>query len=173
MYVYLAGPMTGLSHEEADGWRSDPSLLGALEKHGWKPLSPTDAVAKPWLKEKYAENVMPSRVHHATEQQEIALDLWQIHCASAVLANLGEAETVSIGTVCEIAYAFAWDRPVIVIDEDGSLHDHMFIRQFAAVTVPTLLEGVGELIKIGTKLKGAAVCLNETSSVNPSRSKKN
>ena len=151
-YVYLAGPMTGLTHEEADGWRSNALLHDILNKNGWQILSPTDAKEKPWLMEKYAENVMPARVPHALERREVQLDLDHIHAASAIIANLQGAKIVSIGTVCEVAYAYAIGTPIIVVDDDDSLHDHMFIRQMAASTVADLSAAVDKLLTLGKKL---------------------
>lgn len=152
-YVYTAGPMTGLTHEEADSWRSNELLHDILGKNGWEILSPTDAKEKPWLIEKYSgDNVMPARVPHVMERREVQLDLEHIHAASAIIANLKDAKIVSIGTVCEIAYAYAIGRPIIVVDDDGSLHDHMFIRQMATVTVADMGAAVDELLKIGKRL---------------------
>ncbi len=53
------------------------------------------------------------------------------------------AQKVSIGTVMEIAWAKAFQIPVIVImEKEGNLHDHPMIRDCIGFRVETLLEAI-------------------------------
>jgi nucleoside 2-deoxyribosyltransferase len=52
------------------------------------------------------------------------------------------ATRVSIGTVMEIAWAHAYGKPVVLVMEEGNVHDHPMIRECSPFIVHTLDEGI-------------------------------
>ena len=59
----------------------------------------------------------------------------------AVLVYLLGAEEVSIGTVIEVGWADAARKPIIlVIEDEGNVHDHPMVRCPAAFRVSSLID---------------------------------
>ena len=74
-------------------------------------------------------------------------DIFDVSMADAVLANLQGVTQLSIGTVMEIQRAYDLDKYVITVMEEGSVHDHPFVRQASSLFVPTL-EYALEVLKV-------------------------
>lgn len=132
--VYLAGPITRCTREEAEAWRRLASQSLALRGIDTiSPLRPRPYLAGP-----------------LTDQDIVARDTSDIRRADALLVNLLDATQVSIGTVMEIALAWEQRKPVVLVMEpDGNCHDHPFLRVMVTVQVPTLAAGiaaVGDLL---------------------------
>jgi nucleoside 2-deoxyribosyltransferase len=147
--VYLAGPITGLTFDDAADWRARASAdLGA---YGIKCLSPLRA--KEILRavgrlsgtgEEYAHLGVLSLPRGVTTR-----DRYDATRCDALLVNLLGAERVSIGTVMEIAWADLCRIPVVVAIEDrGNPHEHMMIAECIGFRVPSLQEAVNVVAAI-------------------------
>lgn len=149
--VYLAGPIGGLTWDEATKWRDHvASLLNSDRIECRSPLRDFDD----------GRSLRSS--HHVVdggrltnEGKDTALPFVELFWrdfadaaeASFILFNFLGAKKQSIGTVCELAWAFAWETPlVVVIDKDNINHnpflEPMMTNMGAIKTVETLQEGI-------------------------------
>jgi nucleoside 2-deoxyribosyltransferase len=137
--VYLCGPIAGLNYEEArNGWRKEfrtmidkrIDLLSPMRQEGHlaEIAGPIGAFA-------------PDNVAIATQRAIVAKDKLDIRRADLVVANFINAGRVSIGSVAEIGFASALDKPIILIMEpESNIHDHVFIREMADIRVSSVEE---------------------------------
>lgn len=134
--VYLAGPITGLSYDDAaNGWRKEFASL--LPEH-IEPYSPMRA--KSFLKSEAGMLIMKGDAEAlrrmpamATPRGILVRDFNDVKTADAIVACfLNVKEKASIGTAWEIGAAYALQKPTIVIIEpSGNVHDHVFITENA------------------------------------------
>lgn len=143
--VYLAGPITGLSYEEArHGWR--PAYSGLLNS-AIKPLSPMRqeghlAEIKKIAAHGYESNPLSS------SRGIIAKDLLDIERCDLVVFNFLGAKKVSIGSVWEMGYAKKCGKPIILVIEERphpdmlseNPHDHLFVTDTADFTCRNVRE---------------------------------
>lgn len=133
--IYLAGPITGCSYNEATDWRNEfPKLLG----NHIKCLNPMRGKAYlsgiPSLKADYEDLL-------AGQRGIWSRDHFDVHRCDCLVANLLKTVVVSIGTMFELAWASERRIPVILILESkGNLHDHPFVREASNFRVTTLDE---------------------------------
>lgn len=140
-YVYLAGPITGLEYGECADWRQH--VIETLPR-GIEGLSPMRA--KSYLKDMGALGDTYDDWPLSNQRGIYARDRFDCKRADAVLVNMLGAETVSIGTVMEIAWAAAYDNPVVLVMEDeGNIHEHAMLREACALRVNNLNEAVDVL----------------------------
>lgn len=160
-YVYLCGPITGLTGSEANEWRQDPELLQAIEDAGWVGLSPFDGIdgyspqvygddqaLDAWFED---ENIGEDAARMAVHK-----DTHYIDRSAAVIANLKHSKVPSIGSICELSYAYATKTPVIVVGPDKN-HDHPFIHEFAWWVANHMDEAVGLLPTLGIMIERGVV----------------
>lgn len=150
MYVYLAGPITGLTFEKASEWRDDPLLVESLAKQGYVTLNPLRG--KPHLSE--SRDPLPARYTDAQEMMEVTQDLGDIDKASAVLANLRDVTHVSVGTCWELGYAYAKQKPVVTVISHGGPYDHLFVHRTSYKVVQSMFEAVAALEELAPLLRG-------------------
>lgn len=146
MIVYLAGPITGLTYEQAQDWRlwfrrTCPAPWACLDPlRGFEHLN--DGTQLPDT--------------FQGEFDAVARDLTDISSCDVVVVNLAGAERISIGTMCELGYARAKGKFIVtVLDGDsyyfgGSVrnpHDHLFVRQMSDVVVAQLPEAIDAILE--------------------------
>jgi nucleoside 2-deoxyribosyltransferase len=140
--VYLAGPITGLSWNGATDWRD--AVQHELRKHGIKGVSP--------LRYKHYLQGEASLQHTydvhpmSTARGIMTRDHMDCMRCDAILANFLDTEKVSIGTVMECAWAYAYRKPLIIVREDVNLHKHPMMDEAAGYVVPNLEDAVELLI---------------------------
>lgn len=142
-YVYLAGPIAGLSYGAATDWRG--LVSSDLNSDKVECLSPMRG--KAFLKETqvlsaggYQHNAM------STDKGINRRDFFDCTRADCVLINFLGAQKVSIGTVMEVAWAFQARKPVVCVMEPGNVHEHCMINDCITYKVGTL-EEASRLIK--------------------------
>lgn len=126
--VYLAGPITGQTLEQARSWRD-----------AWGPLirSLRMEVSSPTRGKSDIKGALTSKFDEG--RGAFKRDLWDIDKADIVLVNFEAAKHVSIGTVAEMGYAFAAGKFILVVAPRGEHpHDHLFIEEMASHVVPTM-----------------------------------
>lgn len=142
--VYLAGPITGLAWDGATSWRD--LAIERLADNGIRGLSPLRG--KHYLgrelsiADKYDQHVL------STAKAITTRDRWDCTRADLVIANFIDTERVSIGSVMEIAWADAARVPVILVMEDGNIHDHAMVREVSGFRVETIDEAIDIAISI-------------------------
>jgi nucleoside 2-deoxyribosyltransferase len=146
-YVYLCGPIIGLSFDEcAEYYRNVAAMLppwvvpvspmrgkGSLQGHGtiW--------------------NAYPQHGPLGTEQGIVSRDFFDVRRVDVILANFLNARRVSIGSVFELAWAFQLQKPVVLaMEETGNPHDHAFVRQACAFRTAELEQACQTVVQIVT-----------------------
>lgn len=138
--VYLAGPITGLSYNGCVDWRE--SVKAKFEDMGITGLSPMRH--KDYLLNETTIADTHADLSVMSSQRGIfARDEWDVRRCDIVLVNMLGAERVSIGTVMEIAWAWAYKVPVVlVMESQGNIHEHSMLREACPFRVDTLDEAV-------------------------------
>ena len=145
--AYLAGPINGLTFDDATGWRqtvtdrlasSAPHIRCVDPMRGNRPGD-----GPPWSRQGRG---LPNA------STIVARDLWDVRAADIVLMNLLGATTTSIGCMIELGCAHAHGAfLVVVLDGRGrdsancrpiNPHDHLFVRELASAVVESLSDAV-------------------------------
>jgi nucleoside 2-deoxyribosyltransferase len=113
--IYLAGPISGLSLEEANQWRR----LATMSLRPAECINPLRG----------AEN-QPDRYFNPNGERWTSMpqifqrDHHDVMTCDAVLANFIGAKIVSRGTLMELAWAYAYRKPIVMaIEEDNPNYD--------------------------------------------------
>ena len=146
--VYLAGPIRYTSYVSATGWRDD--VAGVLRAAGIEPLSPMRG--KGYLRN---ETVINGPFGNGSYPQALSTpaaingrDRFDVMSSDIIFMNLLGADKVSIGTMIEVGWADAYRKPILLIDKDGSLHDHAMVRHAASWVFDNMIDAVYALLKI-------------------------
>lgn len=154
--VYAAGPISGLSYDEATDWRE--LARAELAKYGIKVLSPLRAEIglknADKVKDSYTKDELEKTFDIYREANQVMLhsrgvttrDRFDCMNCSVVFVNLLNAKKISIGTVLEIAWADSARIPIVAVMEPGNLHEHAMINECIGFRVSSVLEGI-EIIK--------------------------
>ncbi len=137
--VYLAGPITGCDYGGATDWRQ--YVTERLQNYacGISPMR-----GKGYLRKE--QNIASSYNTPLSCPKGITTrDRWDVQRCDALLANLLAAKRVSIGTVMEIAWADISRHPIILVMEDGNIHESAMLHEVAGFIVPTLDEAIAIL----------------------------
>lgn len=135
--VYLAGPITGMTLDQSEDWRTyvrkklPPNVVGLSPLRGKEHLKRQGAI-----KDCYEDNPLTSAKGITTR------DRWDATRCDCLFVNFLEATVVSIGTVMEVAWADAARKPIVVAMKEGNVHWHAMIRQSAGFIVPSLDDGI-------------------------------
>jgi len=123
--VFLSGPISGLTYDGSEAWREEFEALVGPEITCLSPLR-----AKHFLRPHGAIEQSYGEVSTLSSDRGIMTrDHYDCARADLVVCNLSGVNRVSIGTVMEVAWAFAYRKPLVMIMEPGSVHDHPMIRE--------------------------------------------
>ena len=155
--VYLSGPITGLSYDDARfGWRA--TVATQLEE-GIKVLSPMRHEAHlaemTDLGKEYPEHFF-SRAKVIVEKDRL-----DIKRSDIILVNLLGATKVSIGTVSEMGMAYEAGKQIVLVMEDTGYyqsdqfaghqtfsdnpHDHPFVTELASLRLNNLDDAIAAI----------------------------
>jgi len=154
--VYLAGPISGLSYDEANDWRSE--VRNQLLKMGIKAISPLRS--KVWIKDAKQIDQASTLIDFLPDDMDASVmksmsnsrgittrDRFDCLNSDVLFVNLLNAKQVSIGTVMEIAWADALRKPIIlIIEPNNNIHDHAMIRECGGFRVNSIKDGI-EIVK--------------------------
>lgn len=134
--VYLAGPISGLTYDEGQSWRTMFSAHMPKEIRCYSPLRKKEHLRDMGiLEQSYEEAVLSSDRGINTR------DHFDCLTSDLIVANLLGVTRVSIGTVMEMAWAFAYRKPlVVIIEPTGNVHDHPMARETFGFRVSTIKE---------------------------------
>ena len=133
--VYLAGPISHLSHEAATyGWRKDFAEAMPSHIHCISPMRSTNDRAH--IKK------LPKQPPADVLKRVVTRDFFDIQTCDLIVANFLDADIVSIGTCCEFGFACALRKPVIMVHKKGDVHDHGFLTHIAGWVVKDLNKAI-------------------------------
>lgn len=136
-YVYLCGPIKGLTYEEATLWRQQVALKMNKNMITLDPLRDSVILKnEPILSDEYK--------NHPFHSADMITTRDRIDClrADIVIANFLNAKTVSIGSMIEVGWADAKRIPIIGIIEENNIHKHAMLNEILSFTVTTVDEAV-------------------------------
>jgi hypothetical protein len=136
--VYLAGPISGLTFNQAQAWRDefaqkvDPRVLA------YSPLRGKDYLTiRGPLEGSYEEFPLSS------EQGLTTRDRYDCMGADLVVFYLLGAQRISIGTMVEFGWCDAARNPaILVMEKTGNPHDYPMVRQIAQFRVDNLKDAI-------------------------------
>lgn len=149
--VYVAGPIAGCTWEETVAWR-DGIVTALPECHILTPMRGKEFLSVMSKMPMTSANVDATRVDMtetekviSTQHSIIVRDHWDVQSCDVLFVNLlpslatGKA---SIGTCFELAWAWKYQKPAVVVMNDGNPNDHPFVREAAYAVVPTRARGI-------------------------------
>ncbi|MBF6571704.1 MAG: nucleoside 2-deoxyribosyltransferase, partial [Candidatus Binataceae bacterium] len=141
--VYLAGPIAGLSYDDAVDWRAQASH--DLATRGIEALSPMRA--KHALEERRISTNFRDYAGSGpfyTSRGIMTRDFNDVKRSDALLVNLLGLRKQTTDTVMELGWAFALQKPtVVVIEPTGNVHDnHPLIAETFDFRVATMEEAI-------------------------------
>lgn len=144
---YLAGPISGLTLEQASEWREFARsrfpewLKGVSPLRGKSYLK--EIVGSGTLKDHYTNKIL------STPRGITVRDRYDATHCDAMLVNFLGSSRISIGTVMEIAWADANRIPVVVCMEKDNPHYHSMICE-CVLTTDNLNEGIDLIVNLMT-----------------------
>lgn len=127
--VYLAGPIAGLSYDEADKWRDE--FTKSIKESNPKIDCVSPLRGKYYLKDcKDLAGVQDESLGILSGGPAIvSRDHYDCSTAELIVVNLFGAKKVSIGTMFEIAWAHHMQKPIVLVIEDGieNIHSHSML----------------------------------------------
>lgn len=144
--LYLAGPIAGCTYGECTDWRKYAAAKLPPHIHALSPMRGKEFIAKKEktkvLGREYAESPL-CLVPGVT-----CRDRNDVFRADAALVNLLGAKKVSIGTMIELGWADAYRRPIILVMEQGNVHENLLVRGVAGFVVDNLDEAIAVAISV-------------------------
>lgn len=142
--VYLAGGIAGLTGPDATDWRMDAADV--LREYDIAVRDPMRAKTKLSEQSTISHNFNDYKTFGTffTSRGIMTRDFNDVKQSDALLVNLLGATKPSLGTIMELAWAFALQKPaVVVIEDEGNPHDnHPMIHEAMAFRVNNLEEGI-------------------------------
>jgi nucleoside 2-deoxyribosyltransferase len=142
--VYLAGAIAGLSGREATDWRLTANY--ALQVRNIDVLDPMRAKQKLWEQSRISTDFRDYEQAGAffTSRGIMTRDFNDVKRCDALLVNLLGLAKPSLGTIMELAWAYALQKPAVVaIEATGNPHDgHPMIFEAIPFRVETLDEAI-------------------------------
>ena len=145
MYIYLCGPITGISPDKSTDWRNYVSDALKPDILTIDPTRDNPDHVKRYKEDSSTEEDLWRFIHG---KGVVARDRMDVLRCEIVLANFLGAKDISIGSVGEIFWADAFRKPVIIVREkQGNPHDHGMINSIASWIFQDLEEAI-EKIKV-------------------------
>lgn len=144
--VYLAGPITGLTYDGGQTWRTHAQFfLDAYGIQGYSPLRQKGFLRSAGVLGAATQYENPM----ASDMGIMTRDHYDCQSSDAILVNFVGATKISRGTDMEIGWAFAYRKPLVVAAEDGNpLLDHPMIRAAINYRLPTLEAALAVVVAI-------------------------
>ena len=138
--VYLAGPITGVTYDGCTEWRD--YVKNKLPDH-IETLSPMRG------KQRLAEKASGKPILDCYEEDKLTSskgincrDYFDCKRADVIFVNFLGATRISVGTVMEIAWARAFEKPVICVMEKDNIHQHSMLNFACGFIVESIDEGI-------------------------------
>lgn len=140
--VYLAGPIGGLTYDEAEGWREQ---LRSWNIPGVQLFSPLRGKTHTREERDYDGDTLGDRMM-STGRAVMLRDSHDCFTADILVVNFLGAKRISIGTVMELAWAYDRRIPTIVVmEERGNVHEHAMLNEAIWWRVSNLVDAADML----------------------------
>jgi nucleoside 2-deoxyribosyltransferase len=144
-FVYLAGPILHCNKDEANDWRASVSAI--LGKEGIVGISPLRC--EPLVGDRYEVQYADERF--GTARAIGSKNFFDVRKCDLILAYLPlppAGRHQSWGTIVELAWAHAMQKPAILVSNDPAVQEHPVINACAGWTLTNLADGVDTIIGI-------------------------
>lgn len=158
--VYLFGPISGLSYDDAIDWRTVAKEMladlsgGRIE--GYSPMrSKSYLSAEKTIIDTYEDTLLSS------SRGIITRDRFDCMTCDAGLGNFIGAAKVSIGSVIELGWLDAWRKPIVLAMEkefgqvnqltdefQSNVHEHSMIREITGFRTEDLDQAIETVVKV-------------------------
>jgi len=146
--VYLAGPIQGLTYDEASLWRE--TCIGVLDEAGIDGLSPMRN------KEMLRRGRTTIETDNYDEGQSFlspagvtARDRLDVRRSDIIIMNMIGAVGGNVGSMIELGWADAWNKPVVLVAElDHYTRRHPMADTLTAFKVESIEDAVDLVIGI-------------------------
>jgi nucleoside 2-deoxyribosyltransferase len=136
--VYLAGPISGLTFDDAQDWRAEFANRIDPQIACYSPLR-----GKDYLKMRGPLEGSYDEFPLSTDQGITARDRFDCMGSDLVIFNLLGATRISIGTMIELGWADAARNPsILIMEKTGNPHEHPMLRQTTQFRVDNLKDGI-------------------------------
>ena len=139
--VYLAGPIGGLTSDQAKGWRHN--ISEELAQHGIRGISPLRC--EPATHGVYAPSGDEDDPLFGSAMAIGSKNEFDARSCDIILAHLS---FISIGTLIELGWGKALNKPVIVVSEDSFTRSHPDIIHCASWMLTHLDEATEVIIGV-------------------------
>jgi len=133
--IYLCGPITGESYEEANKWREDIKRTLDPKITVYSPMRHKD-----YLKEETDIAKSYDKFIMSTQKAITTRDRMDVFNVDLMISNLLGAKRVSIGSMIEYGWADAKRIPIITVMEEGNIHHHPMLKEISSWIVSDLDE---------------------------------
>lgn len=144
-HVYLAGPIMDCDYGEANDWRYEVDKQ--LKPHGIIGVSPLRC--EPLIGDRYTAQYTDPKF--GTARAIGSKNIFDVRNCDITLAYLPlppEGRHQSYGTIAELCWAFALNRPAVLVTNDPGIEEHPVLNSCAGWLLPNLDDGVEVLIGI-------------------------
>jgi len=137
--VYLSGPITGLTYNEARfGWRRE--FEAACKATVASPMRHEGHLSE--MVETIGPDTLPTHLF-SHPKMIVAKDFLDIDECTIMVVNFLGAKSVSQGTLVEMGYAYSKGKTIITIREpEGNPHNSPFVKEVSAVVVENLHDAI-------------------------------
>lgn len=141
--IYLSGPMTGLTVEEATTRRSFyfKNLSDCFELVS--PMRDWHLMTNQQDRQFILEEIRPhsndknkNNVSFCSDKEIMNRDRFDVIMSDGMILDLLGATRPSIGAVAELCWAYEFNKPVVLVMEDeGNVNEHAFINEMSSFRV--------------------------------------
>ncbi len=136
MNIYLAGYIQGTKIKQCSEWRK--KIREHVEAHYYPEITILDPLNGKDFASLTADGLKSNRPPHAIVHR----DRMSIESADLIIANMNRfgEQRVSVGTICELAWGFQLEKPIIMITNEKQYSEHPFLSYFASAIYKTVDE---------------------------------
>lgn len=139
--IYLSGPMTGLTVEEATERRSFyfNNLSDCFElvspMRDWHLMTNTEEFKHTQI-EAYSNDWGKENVSFCNDKEIMNRDRFDVLLSDGMILDLLDATRPSIGAIAELCWAHEHSKPIVLVMEDeGNINEHAFINEMSSFRV--------------------------------------
>lgn len=145
MIIYLAGPISGKGYDEVVNYFL--TTKKTLEDVGYSVLHPMSGKAN--LRNEIEFKAEGYSNPTSTNRAIRGRDHWMVEACNIIYINfLQSGNRVSIGSVCEIAWASEMGKHIVVSMQSDNIHRHAFLLDMADIIFETYEEAIAYLTKL-------------------------